>query len=574
MTILLAGLGREAKSTWEYLTEQTDLHPASLARQLAAERALIWLADEKPLEEIDQFWKNLLEKNLAAGYLQLTRDKAAANFGRRREASNPLLEEPRSLDLLEAPRAWTEEEAKSEARSTGEAIFSAGDQTGDQPNEDRVSSEQASSDQADSDQADSDQAKNFDLIIRSPGIPQKYLADTPGGYGVKGAAFSSNTQMLFDWVADQSKLEKASITTIGITGTKGKSTTTAIMTAVLEDALGKNRVYLGGNIGIPPLEIVTQMSETLAAAPELSQEALYVVLELSCHQLSDLTISPNLAVIQAITPEHLDYYDTVEEYVAAKSAITRYQTARDTVVYFEPNARAGELARLSPGKKIAFSRETLTELAAADSLTSPLLDEDQMRLKGSHNVINALPALVVAHHLGLKVGRAAAAARHFPGLPYRLQHIATVDGVNFYNDSLATTPESAAAAIGSFPDESVILLAGGHERNLSFEPLAQAILDHRVKALSLFPITGKRITAAIEAYLQEKTYLQKSAKKTTLPPSIEAHSMIEALDFALTHAQAGDTVLLSPGCPSFGVFKDYADRGNQFNDYVMKLKSK
>ncbi len=168
------------------------------------------------------------------------------------------------------------------------------------------------------------------------------------------------------------------------------------------------------------------------------------------------------------------------------------------------------------------------------------------------------------------MGRAANAARHFPGLPHRLEYVTTKNDISFYNDSLATTPEAAVAAISSFPKNSVHLFAGGYERNLDFTPLAQGILKHQVKSLILFPPTGKRIKDCLEKFIKNSP--NNPQDRQPEPKYFFVNSMEEAIELAWKNAKPGDNILLSPAAPSFGTFKDYADRGEQFKKLAKSIK--
>lgn len=414
--------------------------------------------------------------------------------------------------------------------------------------------------------------QHFDIIIKTPGIPLHKISEV---YQLKAAKITSNTQLFFDEVTAKSKKE---ITTIGVTGTKGKSTTAAVLHAALHAARPESTtVLLGGNIGTPPLELLAKVRQSKT---EGAREFL-IVLELSCHQLAELTVSPDIAVVQKITPEHQDYYRSVDEYVESKTSICKFQKPGDTVFYFDDGAHASRVGLQGAGEKVAFTLENLYALEerVGQVLVRDAFDTEhpdaRLTVAGKHNLINVLPALLVSEKLGLEVVRAASAARTFPGLPYRLQSVgsATIQPnqitLNFYNDSLATTPESAAAAIASFPVNSVHLIAGGHERNLSFQPLAQAILEHQVKTVFLFQPTGTRIEQTIRDLHEQNNQNQ------TLPTFVKVNSMADvfsSLQNLDKHPQSNDTVLLSPGAPSFGVFKDYRDRGDQFTQQVHKLQ--
>lgn len=536
--ILLVGLGSEALSSFAYLQDLQNWNSQDLAKSpdSVSQSVQIWIADEKPLEKLNPVWREALKSKKITDFILLPK-------------------QPQQL-----------------------------------------------------------KDQHFDVIIKTPGIPLHKISEM---YGLKAEKITSNTQLFFDEVQkmkpDLSTVQsKNKITTIGVTGTKGKSTTAAVLHAGLSTAKPENTtVLLGGNIGTPPLDLLAQIRQINQKSNTEVAHTFWIVLELSCHQLAELTVSPEIAVVQKITPEHQDYYRSVDEYVESKTSICKYQKPGNTVFYFDDGAYASRVGQQGAGEKIAFTIENLYELEkrVGQVLVRDAFDTDhpeaRLRIAGKHNLINIIPALLVSEKLGLEVVRAADAARAFPGLPHRLQSVgsATVKvkqsnkkikqinkkvkqpnkkvkqpntpepdlqaiTLNFYNDSLATTPESAAAAIASFPTNSVHLIAGGHERNLSFKPLAQAILKHQVKTVFLFQPTGTRIEQAIRDLYEQNNQNQ------TLPAFIKVNSMADvfsSLQNLENHLKTNDTVLLSPGAPSFGVFKDYRDRGDQFTQQVHKL---
>ncbi len=404
-------------------------------------------------------------------------------------------------------------------------------------------------------------------IFRSPGIPPTHIwlefARAAGG----GARIHSNTQLFFELVRSLDY----PITIIGITGTKGKSTTTMTIAHVLETA-GKT-VLLGGNIGVPPLSLWLKVLEK---ASDSTKKPLFIVLELSAHQLADMTLSPDIAVVQDITPEHLDYYADFPTYVQAKSQITRFQTADNWVVYNPTLSTPTQLASLSPAKKLHIQLAPPTGTTEScyvleDSITcsidpkSPetILSTTELPLTGEHNILNVLPAVIVAQSLSIPAADIATGLRSLKPLPHRLEPVAEIDGILFVNDSLASAPEAACAAIRSFAHRPIVLIAGGTERNLALRNIAEAITQNSVSAVVLFPPTGETIASLL-------TELGSSIPRTLV------HSMHEAVQTAYAAAKAlprtsRPVVLLSPGSASFGLFKDYADRGEQFREQVLSL---
>lgn len=383
------------------------------------------------------------------------------------------------------------------------------------------------------------------LLFKTPGIPANHPFVTNALQ--HGAQLLSNTQLFFELVNAYNATQDARILiTIGVTGTKGKSTTTSLIHHLLETA--NLPAFLGGNIGKPALEL-WHTWEQQGAQPT------YFVLELSAHQLAELPYSPHIAVVQAITPEHLDYYQTMDAYVKAKSSIAQYQTTDDVVLFNADSPTARAIADLSNGQKLGFGLENPNSEAGLQDLQGLTIP-----LAGRHNLYNVLPAILLAQVLEIDREILAQAVASFQALPHRLQLVAEVNGVQYIDDSIATTPEAAIAALQAFPDKSIILIAGGHDRHLNYTELAHAIVEHNVKAVALFPDTGFFLKQSLEA-LQPRR----------MPALNIVNSMDEAIAFAQLCSSPGDIVLLSPAAASFGMFKDYRDRGDQFTAAVEKL---
>ena len=375
---------------------------------------------------------------------------------------------------------------------------------------------------------------SFDYIFISPGFPPKKLSTF---HFPLFTILTSNTQLFFELAQD------LPVVTIGITGTKGKSTTTALIHHVLkENGLTS---YLGGNIGVPPLDLLANLPEPLTLTPK------FFVLELSSHQLANLSLSPDIAVIQTIKPEHLDYYDDFESYVNAKAKITKFQTDQDLLIYFAQDKLVSEIANKSAAQKIGFGAKSLLELKLTDT-----------KLVGQHNLINMQPAIIIGRKFGLKDEQIKAAIKTFTGLPHRLEFVAEVKGVKYYNDSLATNPHATMAALAAFANQPIILITGGFDRGLDYSPLAKKILQSNVKKLILLQDTGKKIFTKLKE--------QKTNNKNNVS---EVSSMQEAANQANRSAIDGYIVLMSPASASFNMFRDYADRGDQFKAAVKSLSA-
>jgi len=385
-----------------------------------------------------------------------------------------------------------------------------------------------------------DQVKgqSFDYIFKSPGFPQRILEDKYQ-LNLEQTTITSNTQLFFDIIKSFAEPP----TTIGITGTKGKTTTTSQIFHILKQA--QLPVVLGGNIGVPPLKMLENNSDI--------HHSIYVI-ELSCHQLAELTVSPKIAIIQDVSPDHLDYYPDFETYFKAKTAICKFQSEEDTVIYNADSKTATKMAELSKGKKIPFSLNDKDLTKFIKGSHSPLV--------GSHNLYNTIPAVIVGRNLGLTDEQISKGIETFVPVSHRIELVKTVSGVKFYNDSAASAPEATVAAIKAFEKNPLILIVGGSEKGVDFNHLAEVIIDHNVKYLVLFPTTGEKVVNSIRKIDNKHPLLEN--KKL-------ANNMSEAVKISKESAIDGDVVLLSPASASFNMFKNYEDRGNQFKRLVNNL---
>lgn len=380
---------------------------------------------------------------------------------------------------------------------------------------------------------------SFDFIFRSPGfyrfLPQIIKAEK------KGAIVSSATKLFFD-------LCPAKI--IGITGTKGKGTTAALIYKILKSE-GKD-VFLAGNIGQPMLELL----------PKLRLSS-WVVLELSSFQLIDMSKSPNIAVVLFIAPEHLDYHKDKEEYFQAKTNIVRYQTKKDFAIFNADNIISFSFAPLTPAKAFCFSRKNKVNGAYVKNgqifLFNQLIGSvERLKLLGSHNWDNVCAAILASFLAGAKLESIKKVVFDFRGLEHRLEYIRTKKGVEFYNDSFSTTPETTIAAIQSFK-KPIILIAGGSEKGSDYTQLGREMVKSSVKVLILIgQMAGRIKEAALKAGFKGR--IIENFKK-----------MPEIVNLAFQKAKPGDVVLLSPACASFDMFKNYKERGEQFKKYVKAL---
>jgi UDP-N-acetylmuramoyl-L-alanine---L-glutamate ligase len=331
--------------------------------------------------------------------------------------------------------------------------------------------------------------------------------------------------------------------TIGITGTKGKSTTSTILREILR-AAGDDIVH-GGNIGIPCFDLCEKISE-----------ASTIILEMSSYQLETAGFSPHIAVLLNIFPEHLDYHGSLDSYLEAKTNITRFQASSDLLFYDGAFPALIEIAITTKAWAINFS--SAPEVDAIESFSDELAHlPEVVRTK------NAPAAIAVAKRLGVSDQNISQALRSFRALPHRLEKVGIFRGITFYDDSLATIPEATAAAIDSLGTVDVIIV-GGHDRGIDYGSVADKIVRARIPHIIIFPTTGEKIAALIRALTEKEK-----------PPSIDAaQNMEEAVRKCYELLPNGGAVLLSPASPSFGLFKDYEDKSKQYVDWIKKLGSK
>ena len=346
--------------------------------------------------------------------------------------------------------------------------------------------------------------------------------------------------------------------TIGITGSAGKTTTTTLVGNMAKLTKG-DRSFIGGNIGDPLINYVDDMT-----ANDLA------VLELSSFQLEQMSISPNIAAILNITPNHLDRHGTMQAYTQAKAHILEFQSANDTAILGRDDAGAWNLKNRVKGKLQTFSLRDLEEgLNGAylhDDLLSlrdgfayvPLLMREKVQLRGDYNIANVLAAFTIGHAAGFKLDDMLEAVEEFRGVPHRLEFVRELNGARWYNNSIASAPERTIAVIHAFT-EPIVLMLGGRDKNLPWGDLAK-LIHERVDHVVLFGEAGEMIEKAITAYSGVGTVDLRRAQ-----------TLKEAITLAAEVASAGDVVLLSPGGTSFDEFKDFAERGEAFRKWVSEL---
>jgi UDP-N-acetylmuramoylalanine--D-glutamate ligase len=354
-------------------------------------------------------------------------------------------------------------------------------------------------------------------------------------------------------------MEAVPCKTIGVTGSAGKTTTTKLVGNMAKTAFSE-KVYVGGNIGDPLINYVDGMKVDDIA-----------ILELSSFQLEQMTLSPNVAAILNVTPNHLDRHGTMEAYTAAKARILEFQSREDVAILGRDDKGVWSLRNKVQGRLFTFSMDELEEgLDGAyqhDGLLNlrdgnaylPLLLREKIQLRGDHNVQNVLAAFAIGHAAGFPLDAMLEAVEEFRGVPHRLEFVREWNGVRWYNDSIATAPERSMAAIRSF-DEPVILLLGGRDKDLPWEDLI-ALANGRVDHLVLFGEAAEKIQKTVAGFGSGVTRFSVT----------HAAGLQEAVHKAAEIAEPGDIVLLSPGGTSFDEFKDFAERGERFTTWVQEL---
>lgn len=396
-----------------------------------------------------------------------------------------------------------------------------------------------------------DKQKNYDIAVKSPGVKPE-LIEIP---------YTTATNIFFS---------NAKGRVIGVTGTKGKSTTSTLIYKMLK-AQGLD-VYFGGNIGQSSLDFIDKLDDKS-----------WTVLEMSSYQLNDLKISParhasqdvaggpHIAVILMITQEHLDYHKTLKNYVNAKRNILGFQTPSDFAVINKDYPASHESDILTLGKLFQVSREREVDNGcfvsggnvwiSLDGKKEKIIEINKIKLLGKHNLENVCAAVIAATLAGVSTTNIAKVLEEFRGLEHRLEFVGEKNGIFFYNDSLSTMPEALIEAIEALPDTETII-AGGYDRGLNYSGLAQYLNKGQIKTLILFSPTGARIWEEI----------CKIAPEGNRPEKFDVATMEQAVRIAAAETAPHKICLLSPASASFGTFKDYKDRGEQFKKEIQNLK--
>lgn len=384
-----------------------------------------------------------------------------------------------------------------------------------------------------------------EIIFRTPGM-SFHLPELEAARK-KGIAVTSEMEVFFDLCP---------ATIFAVTGSDGKTTTTTLIAKMLE-AEGKT-VHVGGNIGRPLLPEIENIR------PED-----FVVVELSSFQLISMRKSPDVAVVTNVAPNHLDVHKDMDEYVEAKKNVLLHQNAFSRTVLNRDNDITESFRPFVRGQSLGFSMERQVRNGAwvddegmlhmaYRGMDVPVLHRDDIAIIGDHNVANYLAAITaVWGYVGVESIRKV--AREFMGVEHRIELVRELDGVKYYNDSIASSPSRTIAGLKAFK-QKVILIAGGYDKHIPFEPLAPHVVE-KVKTLYLCGATAEKIERAIRNY----------AGFDGEPEIVRVENIAEAVQRAHEKAEPGDIVALSPACASFDAFPNFAARGNYFKEVVNKL---
>ena len=404
---------------------------------------------------------------------------------------------------------------------------------------------------------------DFEIVFRSPGVP---LQTPEIKKAIRAGVEISSTIKLF--------LELSPARVVGVTGTKGKSTTASLIYHLLRGSpfpqqtrdlartrgnKQKSKVFLAGNIGYSPIPLLTKL-----------KSGDTVVLELSSFQLEDLTKSPHIAVLLNVVPEHLDRHKTFFKYLTAKQNIYTYQGKNDWLITSRDFLPTREAIKQTKGKVLSVSTHQILRKGVYVSKgeiiyrhwrtgrrqdISPTTD---LRLIGSHNLQNILPAMAVALILNTPVSTIVKKMRSFKPLKHRIELVRQIGGTLYINDSLGTTPEATTVAIGAFLEMSKALIIGGVYKGGNLVGLAKAVATGNVREVILIGSSTRKFQTALKQYAPK------------VPVSL-AKTLLQAVRRGRTVVRGRGAVMLTPACASFDMFKDAYDRGEQFRKIVNAL---
>jgi UDP-N-acetylmuramoylalanine--D-glutamate ligase len=384
-----------------------------------------------------------------------------------------------------------------------------------------------------------DSLDDFDLLVRTPGLAPRLILDK--NPGVAGKITSQLNEFLR--VCPTKNV-------IGVTGTKGKGTTSTLIAKMLEAA--GHDVRLGGNIGLAPLSFLN----------ELTKDS-WVVLELSSFQLIDLKLSPHIAVCLAVVPEHLDWHADMDEYVQAKSQLFVHQSSDDIAIYFADDETSKRIASRGPARQIPYYAPPGANVDKGSiRIGSQIICKtDDVKLPGRHNWQNICAAITAVWQATQNTAATRSVLTSFDGLEHRIEFVGEVDGRRFYNDSYATGLQATQAAIEAIDGPKVMIL-GGYDRMMDINHFGVYAAAHKddFRGLLLIGASAKRLAASLEKVGFTNYTINEAAK-----------TMSEIIEASRALARPGDAVVLSPGFASFDMFKNFSERGRQFKEAVRSL---
>lgn len=390
------------------------------------------------------------------------------------------------------------------------------------------------------------QEKN-DVIIRTPGM--NFFCDKLLKAAEKGSIITSEMEIFFD---------VCPCPIIGITGSDGKTTVSTLIYKMLKSE--GITTHLGGNIGSPLLNKVPKMKKSDIA-----------VVELSSFQLISMRKSPEIAIVTNISPNHLDVHKDMVEYINAKKQILLHQNAFSKAVLNFDNPETQKMKDITRAKTVFFSRlnklkngvwlDNSENIVMSDGKTDKIIiNTSEIKIPGYHNIENYMAAIAAVSDF-VSPEKIKETANSFFGVEHRIEFVKKINGVTYYNDSIASTPNRTIKGVLSLFDKKIILIAGGYDKNIPFDSLAEKIMD-KVSSIILLGKTAEKIESEI---LKSKNYKENN------PKIIKVTSMQQAIETASNISSPGDIVALSPACASFDLYKDFEERGNHFKSLVKSM---
>jgi UDP-N-acetylmuramoylalanine--D-glutamate ligase len=385
-----------------------------------------------------------------------------------------------------------------------------------------------------------DDLSDFDLIVRSPNVKPNDIVSKNG------------SEILSKVTTPTIEFLKVCPTqnVVGVTGSKGKGTTCSLILEMLKK-MGK-KAYLGGNFGISPLDL---LKEDILPTD-------WVILELANFQLIDLNISPHIAVCLMIAPEHLDWHGSMDDYVASKSNIFKYQNTEDIAIYYADNELSKGVASLSKGKKIPFFKAPGALVADGNFEIegNVICSTKELKILGEHNWQNVCAAITAVWQINQDIESIRQALLDFNGLEHRLELVRVVDQVSYFNDSFGSMPDATIASLGAIHGKKIVII-GGFDRMLPLGDLAKTIKNDSgaISKILLIGASKDRVAAELD-----RVGFDNYEK-------VESKDIGEIVKRARELSQPNDSVVFSPGFPSFDMFKNFEDRGNRYKAEVSLL---